>query len=214
DRLRGDVEGRMRRAGVGLVRGHARFSTARRVVVATNGSSQHIEFDHAVVATGSRPMALRALAVDHVRILDSTDTLALRAIPGRTAVIGGGYIGLELGCALHKLGSAVTVVEIAERLLPAMHPALGGTLQRRLSARGIEVLYDDRDERPGTKFKDADLLGMPLRVTVGEKGLKDGIVELRDRRSGEVERAPVGDAVERCERRVREELRKLSSPPG
>jgi len=65
-----------------------------------------------------------------------------------------------------------------------------------LSGRGIEVLYDDRDERPGTKFKDADLLGMPLRVT------------------GEVERAPVGDAVERCERRVKEELRKLSSPPG
>jgi len=83
-----------------------------------------------------------------------------------------------------------------------------------LSGRGIEVLYDDRDERPGTKFKDADLLGMPLRVTVGEKGLKDGIVELRDRRTGEVERVPVGDAVERCERRVKEELRKLSSPPG
>ena len=83
-----------------------------------------------------------------------------------------------------------------------------------LSERGIEVLYDDRDERPGTKFKDADLLGMPLRVTVGEKGLKDGIVELRDRRSGEVERVPVGEAVERCERRVKEELKKLSSQPG
>jgi prolyl-tRNA synthetase len=83
-----------------------------------------------------------------------------------------------------------------------------------LSGRGIEVLYDDRDERPGTKFKDADLLGMPLRVTVGEKGLKDGIVELRDRRSGQVDRVPVGDAVGQCERRVNEELRKLSSTSG
>ena len=51
-------------------------------------------------------------------------------------------------------------------------------------------------------------------MTVGEKGLKDGIVELRDRRSGEVERVPVGEAVEKCERRVKEELRKLSSPTG
>src|SRR5207249_2927776 len=50
-----------------------------------------------------------------------------------------------------------------------------------LSERGIEVLYDDRDERPGTKFKDADLLGMPLRVTVGEKGLKDLIDVFRIR---------------------------------
>jgi prolyl-tRNA synthetase len=83
-----------------------------------------------------------------------------------------------------------------------------------LSDRGVEVLYDDRDERPGTKFKDADLLGMPLRVTVGEKGLKDGIVELRDRRTGAVERVAVADAVEACERRVREELRKLSPSSG
>ena len=80
-----------------------------------------------------------------------------------------------------------------------------------LSDRGVEVLLDDRDERPGTKFKDADLLGMPLRVTVGDRGLKEGVVELRDRRTGDVERVPVGEAVEACEKRVREELKKLSS---
>src|SRR6267142_6651567 len=56
--------------------------------------------------------------------------------------------------------------------------ATAESIYEGLSGRGIEVLFDDRDERPGTKFKDADLLGMPLRVTVGEKGLKDGIVEL------------------------------------
>jgi dihydrolipoamide dehydrogenase len=176
DRLRGDVEGRMRRAGVGVVRGTARFSTARRVVVATNGSSQHIEFDHAVVATGSRPAALRALAVDHARILDSTDVLGLRAIPRRTAVIGGGYIGLELGCALHKLGSAVTVVEIAERLLPAMHPALGGALQRRLSARGIEVLL-------GTSALDDDGAALCVRGRDGERRIEvDAVVVAVGRR--------------------------------
>ncbi len=74
----------------------------------------------------------------------------------------------------------------------------------------VEVLLDDRDERPGAKFKDADLLGIPLRVTVGEKGLKDGVVELRDRKTGGVERVPVGDAVEACRRRIDEELRRFS----
>lgn len=79
-----------------------------------------------------------------------------------------------------------------------------------LSAAGVEVLLDDRDERPGSKFKDADLLGMPLRVTVGEKGLNEGVVELRDRETGTVERTPVADAVEICRKRVSEGLRKLS----
>jgi prolyl-tRNA synthetase len=83
-------------------------------------------------------------------------------------------------------------------------------LYAALQEREIEVLYDDRDERPGGKFKDADLLGVPLRVTVGEKGLKDGIVELRERRTGTVERLPVQDAADACARRVRDELKKLS----
>ena len=64
------------------------------------------------------------------------------------------------------------------------------------------------------KFKDADLLGMPLRVTVGEKGLKEGVVEMRDRRTGTVEKVAVADAVEACDRRVRDELRKLSPSNG
>jgi prolyl-tRNA synthetase len=79
-----------------------------------------------------------------------------------------------------------------------------------LTERGIDTLLDDRDERPGIKFKDADLLGMPLRVTVGEKGLKDGIVELRDRATGEVQRVAIAEAVGACQRRVAEALRELS----
>ena len=70
------------------------------------------------------------------------------------------------------------------------------TLERELEAAGFEVLYDDRlGLAPGVKFKDADLLGMPLRLTVGAKGLKDGIVELRDRRTAQVERIKPEDVV-------------------
>src|SRR5262245_4093836 len=83
-------------------------------------------------------------------------------------------------------------------------------LYEALGALNVEVLYDDRDERPGAKFKDADLLGIPLRVTVGEKGLKEGIVELKDRRTGVVDKLPVQDAADAVARRVRDDLTKLS----
>ena len=71
------------------------------------------------------------------------------------------------------------------------------TLYADLLARGREVLFDDRRENPGVKFKDADLIGVPVRVTVGDRGLKKGIVEFKLRREQEREDVPVGEALER-----------------
>lgn len=65
-----------------------------------------------------------------------------------------------------------------------------------LESMGVDVLMDDRDQRPGFKFKDADLIGLPLRIVVGGKGLKDGQIELKWRDGGEVEKVPVDDAVQ------------------
>jgi dihydrolipoamide dehydrogenase len=140
DGLRAGVDVLMRQAGVTVLAGTARFTSPHRVVVATPTATQHIEFDHAIVATGSRPMELASLPVDHHRVLDSTDALGLREVPPLLAVVGGGYIGLELGCAFQRLGSAVTVVEVADRLLPTMHAGLGRALERRLTAQGLRVL--------------------------------------------------------------------------
>ena len=64
-------------------------------------------------------------------------------------------------------------------------------------AAGLDVLLDDRDERPGVKFADADLIGIPRRVTVGARGLRDGVVELRRRAESESIRAPIEDALAR-----------------
>ena len=72
-----------------------------------------------------------------------------------------------------------------------------GRLYGELSSAGLDVLFDDRDERAGVKFNDADLLGMPLRVVVGERGLKDGTVELKPRREEEVQVIPVDELVQR-----------------
>ncbi len=71
-----------------------------------------------------------------------------------------------------------------------------------LEEKGFEVLLDDREERAGVKFKDADLIGIPWRVVIGEKGLKEGIVELKERRTGSLEKAPVAGAVDRVVRKL------------
>jgi prolyl-tRNA synthetase len=76
----------------------------------------------------------------------------------------------------------LTVVNVRD----AAMAGIAEQLYTDLTRAGLEVLYDDRDERPGVKFKDADLLGMPLRVTVGSRAVKDGVVEVRRRRGGEV----------------------------
>ena len=79
-------------------------------------------------------------------------------------------------------------------------------LYEELLALGVEALLDDRDERPGSKFKDADLIGIPLRMTVGARGLKEGALELQERRSGERTMLPVAEAARLLAERVRQAL--------
>lgn len=81
--------------------------------------------------------------------------------------------------------------------------AAANDLYRQLEAAGIEVLLDDRDERPGSKFKDADLIGIPLRVTVGSRGLAEGAVELQERASGQRTMLPMADAARLLAEQVR-----------
>jgi prolyl-tRNA synthetase len=95
----------------------------------------------------------------------------------------------------------VAVAPYTVEVLPISlgHPetaAVCESLEQVLEGRGIDVLVDDRDERPGVKFKDADLIGLPLRVTVGDRGLKKGVVECRVRRTGDVVETPVERAAD------------------
>jgi len=80
-------------------------------------------------------------------------------------------------------------------------------IYHELIAAGVETLLDDRDERPGSKFKDADLIGIPLRIVVGSKNLADGKVELKHRRGGEVKLLSIGEAVDNVRQMVAESLR-------
>jgi prolyl-tRNA synthetase len=92
--------------------------------------------------------------------------------------------------------------------------AAADRLYEQLRGGGIEVLYDDRDERPGAKFKDADLNGIPLRIAVGKKSLAEGKIELKPRRAKDAELVPVERAADVVIERVRAELARLSGEVG
>jgi prolyl-tRNA synthetase len=74
--------------------------------------------------------------------------------------------------------------------------AVAERLYDELRARGVAVVFDDRDERPGVKMKDADLLGIPLRLTIGKRGLAEGKVEIKERRGGQVTFVPLDECVD------------------
>jgi dihydrolipoamide dehydrogenase len=133
---------------VRVVHGRLRFNRADRVAVTTpEGNVLFFEFRDAIIATGSRPTVLPGLETDGERILDSTGALALTALPQSLAVVGGGYIGLELGTAYAKLGVAVTIVEALDGILPTVDPALTRPVLRRLEALGVDVRLRTRAER-------------------------------------------------------------------
>jgi len=98
----------------------------------------------------------------------------------------------EVALVALQVGDA-QVAQVAERL------------NAELESAGIEVLYDDRDERPGVKFKDADLIGLPYRIAVGKKGVAEGVVELKARRSPEVVKVKIDDVVRVVKERVEAE---------
>jgi dihydrolipoamide dehydrogenase len=134
--------------GTRVVHGDARFNRPDRVVVRTpEDRVLFLEFEHAIVATGSRPIELPGLPFDGERVLDSTGALALTAVPESVAVVGAGYIGLELGTALAKLGARVTVVEALDDVLPTVDAALSAPVLRRLRELGVDVRLGSTAER-------------------------------------------------------------------
>jgi dihydrolipoamide dehydrogenase len=128
------------RGDVRVVHGEARFNRPDRVAVRTpDDRALFFEFEHAIIATGSRPIELPGLPFDGTGVLDSTGALALEETPRSVAVVGAGYIGLELGTALAKLGARVIVVEALDRVLPSVDESLTAPVLRRLRSLGVEL---------------------------------------------------------------------------
>jgi dihydrolipoamide dehydrogenase len=168
-KLTGGVRTLLKGNGVEIVEGTAKLEKpgpdGHRITVALKGGgTQTIIAKNVVLATGSRPTEIPGFKIDQQRIIDSTGALALDHVPKRMVVIGGGYIGLELGMVYAKFGSKVTVVEALPRVLASIDKDCVAVVERKLRKMGVEVLAE-------TKAKSWEDKGDRAVLTVE---LKDG----------------------------------------
>ncbi len=143
------VRGLLKGNGVEIIEGTATLGTSgpdgHRITVKGKNGDQTIIAKNIVLATGSRPFEIPGFKVDNAgRVIDSTGALALDHVPQRMVVIGGGYIGLELGMVYAKFGTKVTVVEAMPRLLGTMDKDCVAVVERKLKKMGVEVMLDTK----------------------------------------------------------------------
>jgi dihydrolipoamide dehydrogenase len=169
--------------GVEVIGGRGVFEDASTLRIEVGETLRKVRFKHAIVATGSRPSALPGLTLRSERIMDSTAALELPDIPDRLLVIGGGYIGLELGTVYATLGSRVTLVEMTDGLLPGVDRDLVQPLQRRVDKLFTTIHLETRLtalREVGAEIE-ADLQGRATErfdrvlVAVGRRAQSDGL---------------------------------------
>jgi len=182
NKLTGGLGQLSKQRNVTYIRGDASFESSNSVRVKKQaGGEDVLSFDRIIIATGSRPAVIPTLKLDTPRMLDSTSALDLADVPGTLLVVGGGYIGLELGTVYAALGSKVSMVEMTPGLLPGADRDLVAPLHKRLEkafdaimlnttvtsvkdeGKGIRVAFDGKDVREREKVFDKVL------VSVGRK---------------------------------------------
>jgi dihydrolipoamide dehydrogenase len=146
------------------IHGTARLAGPGRVAVKGGGKdAQTLEAGAILLATGSEPASLPALAFDGTSIVSSTEALSFDKVPAHLIVVGGGYIGLEIGSVWHRLGAKVSVLEFLPRLLPAGDAEIAGLLHRSLSKQGLEFHLETRvvsaSSQAGRTIVNAELRG-------------------------------------------------------
>jgi dihydrolipoamide dehydrogenase len=129
---------------VTYIQGRASFLTAKTLSVATTSGEQKVETDYVIIATGSQPTKVPNVSIDSPKVLDSTTALELPDVPNRLLVVGGGYIGLELGTVYAALGSKVTVVEMTDGLLPGADRDLAAVVAKRMETYAEAVLLETK----------------------------------------------------------------------
>jgi dihydrolipoamide dehydrogenase len=126
---------------INYIQGTAVFRDAKSLdITRSGGGNETLQFEHAVIATGSRPAGVPGLSIESPRVMDSTAALDLPDVPKSLLVVGGGYIGLELGTVYAAMGSKVTVVEMTDGLLPGADRDLVNVLAKRVTAMCAAVL--------------------------------------------------------------------------
>ena len=185
--LTGGLAQLAKRRNVEVVQGQAIFTSSNAIEVIQQGSdSKKLTFDHCILASGSRPARIPAFDIGSSRVMDSTAALQLEDVPDSLLVIGGGYIGLEMGTVYAELGSRVSVVELTDGLLPGADRDLVKPLHKRLKGlfeailletkvvglndigNGVEVSFEGPDGKTSKTFS-------RVLVAVGRRPNSDGI---------------------------------------
>lgn len=144
---------------INYIQGRASFVDGKTLSIALNaGGTETLTFEHAIIATGSRPTQIPGWPTDSPRVMDSTGALDLPDVPKSLLVVGGGYIGLELGSVYAALGTKVTVVEMTSGLLQGADRDLVAVLHRQLEKTLHKILLNARvvemtDVKTGVKVK-------------------------------------------------------------
>lgn len=182
-RLNNGVAGLLKKAKVKYVHGWAKFRDGKTIEVETETGTQVIKAENVVIATGSAPVELPFLPFGD-NVISSTGALTLASVPQKLAVVGGGYIGLELGIAFAKMGSKVTVVEALPRLLATYDADLVKPVVKRLGELGVTVMTDAKAKGlsskgdalvvEGADGKDHKIAADKVLVTVGRKPVTEG----------------------------------------
>lgn len=163
-RLAKGVEGLFRKHRIDWVRGRARLTSGTSLVV---DGSNPIDARHILLATGSHEWVPPGVEIDGRRVLTSKQALASTAIPARLLVIGGGAVGIEFAYVYAMYGSRVTILEMADQLLPGADRDIAVALQSEFARKGIEVAVS-------TRFTRIDSTGGEVRVETTAAGESDG----------------------------------------
>jgi dihydrolipoamide dehydrogenase len=207
---------------VTYIQGRASIVDAKTLSVATDKGEQRVDVDYIIIATGSIPAKVPNVSIDSPKVLDSTTALELPDIPNRLLIVGGGYIGLELGTVYAALGSNVTVVEMTDGLLPGADRDLAAVVAKRMETyceailletkvtavkddkKGLSVTFEGKHAPSGPQLFDRVLVAVGRRPNSTVAGLdktrakvnQRGFIEVdSQRRTGEPTIFAIGDVV-------------------
>ncbi len=152
------IEGLFAKNKVTYIKGMASFAADKKLTVQLNdGGQEELQATNIIIATGSEVSALSGVVVDEQKIVTSTGALELSAVPKHLVVIGGGYIGLEMGSVWQRLGAKVTVIEYADRIVASMDNEISSGFQKILVKQGFEFMLS-------TKVLKAEVNGKIVKV--------------------------------------------------
>jgi dihydrolipoamide dehydrogenase len=142
--LTNGIEFLFKKNNITWLKGYASFISKTELSVKNESENLNVTAKHIIIATGSNVATLPNIIIDEDRIVSSTGALELKQIPKEMVVMGGGYIGLEMASVWQRLGSKVSVVEFADRIVPAMDHEISSTLQKILEDQGITFFLNHK----------------------------------------------------------------------